>query len=220
MPRPIHADAEATRRRILERAVALFSDQGAGATSIRDIARAADVSLAMVHHYFGSKDGLYAACVDAMYAELAELRAHLEAALGRGGSVAELVERAVREGFRFARAHQTAVRLLMRSVVTAGELDEARQRDVQMPFLGKTSELIAALLARPAADLRLPIQSIVSLTARYALGTERELALVSGLGERYAGRAERAVEDHLVSVALAVLGLDATSSRKGKRHAN
>lgn len=67
MSRPIHADSGATRRRILESAVTRFSGHGLDGASIREIARDADVSLAMVHHYFGSKDELYRTCIDAMY---------------------------------------------------------------------------------------------------------------------------------------------------------
>jgi len=70
MSRPVNADADATRQRMLEAAVQLFAERGLGSTSIRDVAGAAGVSLAMVHHYFGSKDDLYDACIDATYAEL------------------------------------------------------------------------------------------------------------------------------------------------------
>src|SRR5688572_4683482 len=113
MARPVGADGEATRRRILETALELFSDHGVGLTSIRDIARAAHVSVAMVHHYFGSKELLYEAVIDAMYAELAGLRAVLFEALadpskGKDG-LGALMERATRLGFGFARSHRRAV---------------------------------------------------------------------------------------------------------------
>ena len=75
MGRPIQANAAATRDRIRASAVQLFAVQGEAATSTREIARGAGVSLAMVNHYFGSKAGLYTACVDAMYEELAEASA-------------------------------------------------------------------------------------------------------------------------------------------------
>src|SRR5437870_1602341 len=110
MARPVNADAEATRARVLHSALTLFSEHGVGNTSIREIARGADVSLAMVHHYFGSKDDLYDACIASMYTELTEMRGDLELALASGGSFDELIERAVVASFNFARAHRTAVR--------------------------------------------------------------------------------------------------------------
>lgn len=44
--------------KILEAAEKLFSDNGFNGTSVRDIAEAADVNLAMISYYFGSKDKL------------------------------------------------------------------------------------------------------------------------------------------------------------------
>jgi AcrR family transcriptional regulator len=209
MARPVNADGERTRRRILECALELFSEHGADAVSIRQLAAASEVSLAMVHHYFGDKDGLYAACVDAMYDELAGLRVELEQALAAGGPLPELAERAIRAGFRFARRHQRAVRLGLRQVVSRGELDAGRQRRVQEPFLQQVSEALGAGLGRPARALRLPIQSLVALTARYAASTDRELALVAGLppprSRKDSEAAEQTVEDHLADVALALL---------------
>src|SRR5687767_13910782 len=99
MARPVNADADATRKRILQSAVRLFAESGPSGASIRSIARGADVSLAMVHHYFGSKDELLNACIDSMYVRLGSLRTELEAALAAGGDLGEIVERAVRFSF-------------------------------------------------------------------------------------------------------------------------
>lgn len=43
---------------ILEVAVNLFAEQGFDGTSVRDIAKAADVNIAMISYYFGSKEKL------------------------------------------------------------------------------------------------------------------------------------------------------------------
>src|SRR5688572_2944393 len=100
MARPIDADAEATRARILENAALLFAEHGPGDVSIRAIAKRAGVSLGMVHHYFGSKESLYASCVDSMYAELRGLVFELRDLTTSGRDVAGSIERAAREGFR------------------------------------------------------------------------------------------------------------------------
>src|SRR4051794_14237785 len=57
--RPTGADAEATRRRILEASLTLFSQWGYDATRVKDVALKAGVNAALVHHYFGDKDALY-----------------------------------------------------------------------------------------------------------------------------------------------------------------
>jgi AcrR family transcriptional regulator len=52
-----------TRDRILVNARELFARNGIGNTSIRAIAVASDVDAALVHHYFGTKEQLFAAAV-------------------------------------------------------------------------------------------------------------------------------------------------------------
>ncbi len=61
-PRPIRREGEAkrdaTRRTLLERALELFQSQGVEATTMRDIARAAGLSLGAAYYYFPSKEAL------------------------------------------------------------------------------------------------------------------------------------------------------------------
>jgi len=52
-----------TRQRILDNARVLFARNGISNTSIRAIAAAAGVDSALVHHYFGTKEKLFAAVV-------------------------------------------------------------------------------------------------------------------------------------------------------------
>ncbi|HEY2084601.1 MAG TPA: TetR family transcriptional regulator [Mycobacterium sp.] len=52
-----------TRQRILENARVLFARNGISNTSIRAVAAAAGVDSALVHHYFGTKEKLFAAAV-------------------------------------------------------------------------------------------------------------------------------------------------------------
>ena len=49
---------EATRRRLLERALKLFQQRGVEATTMRDIAKAAGLSLGAAYYYFPSKEAL------------------------------------------------------------------------------------------------------------------------------------------------------------------
>ena len=66
MARPRGADSAQTRARILAAAIEAFAAGGASGTTTRTIARAAGVSLATLHHHFGSKDDLYQACIASM----------------------------------------------------------------------------------------------------------------------------------------------------------
>lgn len=53
-----------TRDQILESALHLFADRGYGLTTIRAIAERAEVDPALVHHFFGNKEGVFQAAVD------------------------------------------------------------------------------------------------------------------------------------------------------------
>jgi AcrR family transcriptional regulator len=57
-PKRVEAKSEATRRRLLERALVLFQKRGVEATTMRDIAKAAGMSLGAAYYYFPSKDAL------------------------------------------------------------------------------------------------------------------------------------------------------------------
>jgi AcrR family transcriptional regulator len=56
--------ASDTRERILAGARELFARNGFDKTSIRAVAAAADVDSALVHHYFGTKEQLFAAAIN------------------------------------------------------------------------------------------------------------------------------------------------------------
>ena len=58
------ADAEARQRRIVEAATALFVEQGFGATSIDQIAAAADVSPQTIYATYGSKAAVLSRAID------------------------------------------------------------------------------------------------------------------------------------------------------------
>ena len=54
-----------TRATILAEARALFAEKGYAGTSVRAVATAAGVDAALVHHYFGTKDDLFLAALQA-----------------------------------------------------------------------------------------------------------------------------------------------------------
>lgn len=198
MPRPKNADAARTRERILDSALEAFAEHGIDGVSIREIGRGAGVTLSTVHHYFGTKDQLYAACIDLMYSRLARLREELsEVALGAEASPEAKVDAMTRKAFRFARAHRSAIRLLLRSVVAAGQLDEERQREVQGPLLDAASEVLGALAGRPAEQVRLAVQNCVFVVSRNAISSSEEIRLVTGLDDVEEGL--RLLEDELAA---------------------
>lgn len=68
--RPSRTQAEAgpgARERILEAARTEFAERGYDKTSVRGIAKAAGVDPALVHHYFGTKDEVFAAAIEVSF---------------------------------------------------------------------------------------------------------------------------------------------------------
>jgi AcrR family transcriptional regulator len=68
---------DATRRVLLERALALFQKRGVDATTMRDIAKAAGLSLGAAYYYFPSKEALVFAYYEENQREIDARAAHL-----------------------------------------------------------------------------------------------------------------------------------------------
>lgn len=63
-------DPARTRARLLQAAVAEFSDHGFSGARTDRIAQCAGTNIRMLYHYFGSKDALYVAVLEAVLADL------------------------------------------------------------------------------------------------------------------------------------------------------
>lgn len=67
-----------TRQRIIDTAVRLFARKGYATVGLRELAREADVNLAMINYFFGSKKGLLKEILDTMFSGyIAIARQHL-----------------------------------------------------------------------------------------------------------------------------------------------
>jgi AcrR family transcriptional regulator len=79
-----------TRSEILEAAKRVFADTGYDRATIRAIAAEADVDPSLIHHYFGTKDALFAASIDIQIPPTEHLRAvFAEGSGGIGRGLAE-----------------------------------------------------------------------------------------------------------------------------------
>lgn len=63
---------ETTKSRIRDTAILLFAENGFEATSVREIASAADVNVAAINYHFGNKAGLYEDIIESSYVHLKE----------------------------------------------------------------------------------------------------------------------------------------------------
>ena len=99
--------SERSRRQVLDSALALFSHQGYGATSVREIADGAGVSTGSVYHHFPDKESIFRTLLDDYWA-LSESSGHpFVRALATGTFPDNLVELglAARETVRRYRSH-------------------------------------------------------------------------------------------------------------------
>jgi AcrR family transcriptional regulator len=77
---PAKRNAVATRQRILDVAMAEFAEHGFSGSRIDRISAAADVNVGMIYHYFGNKDDLYLAALEASYTVIREREQTLDVA--------------------------------------------------------------------------------------------------------------------------------------------
>jgi TetR/AcrR family transcriptional regulator len=95
--------------RILQSALALFSNKGYDATSVREICEAARITKPTLYHFYKSKDGVYQALVEgALQAFRRELFTEIEAP----GTAAERLRRVARRYFAQARGHRQLMRFI------------------------------------------------------------------------------------------------------------
>ncbi len=161
------ADAIDLRERLLDAALACFAARGIGATSLRDIARRAGVTPALVHYYFGDKQQLQQAVVAE---RLWPVMAQVHAGVGEAGDdVAALVAAFVNGITRAVAAHPWLPTLWVREILCEG----GALREVMIERIGP---LLPQLLAErftaaqragqlnPRLDPRLMVVSMVGLT--------------------------------------------------------
>jgi AcrR family transcriptional regulator len=108
---PQRAASEETRRQILETALALFRERGFEDTTLRDIAREAELSLGAAYYYFHSKEAIVGAYYDYVQAE--HLRRARDA-FARGGSLKERLRAALHTKIDIMQGDRRLLRALFR----------------------------------------------------------------------------------------------------------
>jgi AcrR family transcriptional regulator len=167
--RPVGADGEQTRRRIITAAMRCVAEVGYSQTTIREIARAADMTSGSLYHYFANKSDLLSATGE----EIEQIvLPRLRAAVARTDDVVDRLDAVLDESKRLIvdypyltafvramRAHSTAQAgsKALRDVVT-GIVEDARAQGRLSPDTdaGAAIEAICALargLSEQAANL-------------------------------------------------------------------
>ena len=133
------------RRRIMDGALAEFSRQGYGASSINTICASQELSKGIVYHYFKTKDDLYLACVEECFDRLTDyLRTQSQAEQGSAG---ERLERYFTARLAFFREYPVYQRMFCEVVMTPPAHLKAELRQRTQPFDALNLQILEQLLA-------------------------------------------------------------------------
>jgi AcrR family transcriptional regulator len=139
---------EETRRRVHEAAMALFREKGFDATTMRDVAAAAGMSLGAAYHYFPSKEAIVMAYYTSIQDEHARL---VREAVEAHGATKDRLGAAIHDKLRIVRDDRRVLGALLRFT---GDPDHP------LSFLGKGTRPIQlrsiATFAEPLRGAGLP----------------------------------------------------------------
>jgi AcrR family transcriptional regulator len=175
-------DPERTRRRILEAATAEFARYGLGGARIDRIARRAGANKRMLYYYFGGKDALFLAALEARYAHIreAERALQLEHLEPRAA-----LDRLVRFTWDYCLAHPEFLTLLNSENLHKGRhlRNSRRVQAMHSPLVGMLREVLRrgtrAGLFRRGID---PVQLYISIAGEgyFYLSNRYTLARIFG----------------------------------------
>ncbi|MGY0485900.1 TetR/AcrR family transcriptional regulator [Streptomyces sp. WG-D5] len=192
--RPSRTESGDTRARILDVAREEFAEHGYDKTSVRGIAKAAGVDSALVHHYFGTKEQVFADSVERALAPALQAPAAVE-----DGPLDEVGERMTRFFFGVWESPATRAPLLaiLRSAVNNDVAAGVLRRLIAHRMLARIAERIE--LPEGEAELRVTLaaaQLVGTAMLRYVMRVE---PLASADVERIVARLAPVVQQHLTA---------------------
>jgi TetR/AcrR family transcriptional regulator len=177
-------DAERTKRRLLDAAELEFEAKGFDGARLGVIGRAAGVQGALIHHYFGDKEGIYRAVLERGLAAVTEeswgLLRRLGAELGavpgarsyrrfEPALIVEFVEHFVSALATFHATHGPILRILWHEARSGrpfgAALIERTARPVFEAVVRRVEELAQAGHLRPGIDARHTCLSVLAMCA-------------------------------------------------------
>ena len=201
--RGITRDPERTRGAILAAATQEFSTNGLTGARVDAIAQRARVNKRMIYHYFGDKDGLYLAVLEATYRSIraAELDLHLT-----DRDPVDGMRELVLFTWRYFLAHPEFLSLLgTENLHKAAYLKRSKRiRELHSPLVGMLSALLArgakARVFRAGVD---PVELYITIAALgfFYLSNRHTLSTIFGR-DLAAPKSIAAREQHIVDVVL------------------
>jgi TetR/AcrR family transcriptional regulator len=145
VPRLTRPSGEATRERVLAAALDLFSELSFDGATTREIAARAGVTQPLLNYHFSSKDELWRAAVDGLFAELHAVLAAREEGL-RGVDELTIAKLLVREFIYFSASHPQLHRIITQECKKDGpRMDWLVERHVR-PHYDQAAMLFSRLI--------------------------------------------------------------------------
>jgi len=199
-------DPERTRAVILAAATAEITAKGLGGARVDEIADRAGVNKRMIYHYFGDKDGLYLAVLEAAYAEIRSEEIKLD--LGKRDPV-EGMRELLQFTWNYYRDHPEFLSLLAtENLHKAAYLKRSKKiRELHSPLVGMIDDLLQrgakAKVFRKDVD---PVELYISIAALgfFYLSNRHTLSTIFGR-DLTAPENIKARGQHLAAVVLGYL---------------
>ena len=178
-------DYNAKQIQILEAAEKLISDKGFNGTSIRDIAQAAEINLAMISYYFGSKNKLLEAIFN--YRGYNTKKALELLVNNKALSSKEKIDKLIEHYVLRVIAQQPFFKILTREMVVSNTKEmESLILEIKKQNLNSIKLIISAGQKdgsfKKNIDLPLLINTL-SGTANYLISSQKYYKILSGLEE-------------------------------------
>ena len=129
---------DATRAALVEAAEDIFLQKGFGNTSLSEIAKRAGITKSLIHHYFGSKEGLWREVKTQRFIQYAQRQMEM---LEQAQPSAELLKASVAFYFDFLRRNPQIVRVLAWMFL---EQDQKECMDIDRELIAQGVEKIRA----------------------------------------------------------------------------
>jgi TetR/AcrR family transcriptional regulator len=169
--RPRTRDATRSRRAILDAAETLFAECGFEAVSLEKIGESAGLSRGTPNYFFGSKQDLYVAVLERVFADREQATAHAFAPVlawcesASAGSLREPLTRAIESYMSFLLARPAFVGLIIREELRGGEgLRLARRESTAMREALEAVRAVARERSLRRFDVDDAVLVLVSLT--------------------------------------------------------
>ncbi|WP_320784571.1 TetR family transcriptional regulator [Streptomyces sp. CRN 30] len=188
--RPPRSESSGTRDRILTAARAEFSERGYEKTSVRSIARSARVDPALVHHYFGTKEQVFAAAVEVAFAPA--LRAPDTVAEGPPDAMGERLTR-----YALGVWEDPATREPLLAIVRSAVTNDTAAAVFRSLLAGQLLRRMAAHLDLPDAELRAELAAAQLVGVALLRHVIRLEPLASADIEQVVARLAPVVQSHL-----------------------